>query len=316
MSAKVRPLRDFFIILFFIILGTHISFDNLGSMAVPIIVLSLFVLVGNALIVMGIMGLMRYTKKPSFMTGIALAQISEFSFIMIALGVEVGHLSREIISFVTFIGLITIAGSTYMIMYSNQLYKLFSPYLNIFQRKSRLREMVHHTGRKYDIILFGYNRIGYGLVHSFKKIKNKFLIIDFNPETVINLAHEGYECRYGDAGDEDLLKEIDLSHPKMIISTIPSLETNLLLLSKIHGKNNKVVTIVVSYQIDEATRLYEAGATYVLMPHFLGGEYASTMMEKYGFNIERFLAERVKHLEHLHRRKQEGHEHPKSEQHR
>ena len=114
-------------------------------------------------------------------------------------------------------------------------------------------------------------------------MKKKFLVVDYNPETIMGLAKEGNDCKYGDAGDLELLNELNLSKAKMIYSTIPDFDTNLLLINKIKECNKKAIIIVVSHQIDEAIELYDKGATYVIMPHFLGGHHASTLIEKHGF---------------------------------
>ncbi len=316
-SSKMRPLRDFFVILFFVSLGSQMVFTNMAAFILPIILLSVFILVGNPLIVMILMGSMGYTKRNSFMAGLTVAQISEFSLILIALGVQVGHLSNEILSVVTIIGLITIAGSSYMIVYSNKLYFHLSKYLKIFEKKgSKIDEHKYHKDDDYKIILFGYNRIGYDLLKSFRKTKKKFLIVDYDPETIINLAKEGVNCRYGDASDFELLNELNLAKAKMVYSTIPDFDTNILLINKIREINAKVIVIVVSHQIDEAIKLYNQGATYVIMPHFLGGHYASTLIEKYGFNVNSFLKQKIAHIGYLQGRKNCGQEHPKHRRHR
>ncbi len=311
-SSKMRPLRDFFVILFFVLLGSQMVFTNMTKFIYPIILLSGFILIGNPLIVMVLMGALGYTKRNSFMAGLTVAQISEFSLILIALGVKVGHLTNDILSIVTVIGLITIAGSSYMIIHSNKLYSYLSKYLKLFERKGhKIDEHKYHENENYKIILFGYNRIGYDLLKSFKKTKKKFLVIDYDPETIINLAKEEVNCRYGDASDFELLNELNLKGAKMIYSTIPDFDTNVALINKIREVNNKAIIIVVSHQIDEAMKLYGQGATYVIMPHFLGGHHASTLIEKYGFNINNFLKQKITHIEYLQDRKNQGHEHPK-----
>jgi len=316
-SSRMKPLRDFFIILFFVLLGSQMVFTNISQYIIPIMLFSVFILIGNPLIVMVLMGLLGYTKRNSFLAGLTVAQISEFSLILIALGVSVGHLTTEILSFVTIIGLITIAGSSYMIIYANKIYSHLSKYLGIFERKGKkVDEHRYHKDGIYDIILFGYNRIGYDILESFKKIKKKFLVIDFDPETIIKLAKEGFDCKYGDANDSELLNELKFSKTKMVVSTIHDLDTNLLLINKIRESNNKAIITVVSHQIDEAMKLYDAGATYVLMPHFLGGHHVSTMIEEHGLNLNNFLKEKIVHIEHLRKRKEIGHEHPKHEKHR
>jgi Kef-type K+ transport system membrane component KefB len=313
-SFKMKPLRDFFIILFFILLGSQMVFANISQYIIPIIVFSLFILIGNPLIVMILMGLLGYTKRNSFLAGLTVAQISEFSLILIALGVKVGHLTNEILSLVAIIGLITITGSTYLILYANKIYPHLSKYLGIFERKGRKVE--HKYGEKkdkYEIILFGCDRIGFDLIKSFEKINKKFLVVEYNPEIVLNLARRNINCIYGDANDIELLNELNFSKVKMVISTIPELETNLLLINKIRDVNKKAIIIVVSHRIDEAIELYKEGATYVLMPHFLGGKYASTLIKSYGTNADKFIEEKIKHLKDLEIKKALGHEHPKHE---
>jgi len=314
-SSKMRPLRDFFIILFFILLGSQMVFGNISQFIIPAIIFSLFILIGNPLIVMILMGLLGYKKKTSFQAGLTVAQISEFSLIFIALGVQVGHITNEILSFITIIGLITIAGSTYFILYSDKMYPHLSKYLSIFERKN-IRGKKQEKFKEYEIFLFGYKRIGYEISQSFKKLKKKFLVIDYNPETISKLTKEKIECKYGDADDDEFLNELNLTETKMIISTMPDFDTNILLINKVKESNKKAIIIVIAHNIDEAKELYNCGATYVIMPHFLGGDHASMMISKNGLNIKKFLIERKKHIKYLKTKKELGHEHPKAEKHR
>ncbi|MBU4266434.1 MAG: cation:proton antiporter [Candidatus Altiarchaeota archaeon] len=315
-SSKMRPLRDFFIVLFFILLGSQMLFTDITRHITPIITLSAFILIGNPLIVMTLMGLLGYTKRNSFLAGLTVAQISEFSLILIALGVKVGHLTNEILSFVTAVGLITIAGSTYMILHANKIYLYISKYLGVFERKGKkVDEHKYHKDGIYDTILFGCDRIGYDLLESSKKTRKGVLVVDYNPETVIDLAKEEVHCRYGDASDVELLNELNLAKVKMMISTIPDFDTNLLLINKIRDSNKEAVILVVSHQIDEAIKLYDTGATYVIMPHFLGGHHSSMLIEKYELNLDEFLKERASHIKYLRNKKRMGHEHPRHNNH-
>ncbi len=313
-ASKVKPLRDFFLILFFIFLGSQMYLGNISEIIMPALILSFFVLVGKPLIIMIIMGAFGYTKRNSFMSGISLAQISEFSLILVILGVSVGHLSQNMLPLITLVGIITMGISSYMILYSERIYPHVSKYLRIFERRGKKVEHRYGDGKKdYEVILFGCDRIGFDLIKSFEKINKKFLVIEYNPEIVLNLAKRGINCIYGDANDIELLNELRFSKVRMVISTIPELETNLLLIRKIRDVNKKAIIIVVSHRIDEAIELYREGATYVLMPHFLGGKYASTLIESYGINTDKFIEEKIKHLKDLEIRKKLGHEHPKHE---
>ena len=154
------------------------------------------------------------------------------------------------------------------------------------------------------------NRIGYDIMDTFKKIKQKFLVVDYNPDTIEKLSKSGINCMYGDMDDQEFLDRLDLKNVKMVISTVPEFETNLILLKKIRRINKRTIVIVVSHQIEEAHTFYDNGASYVLMPHFVGGHYASKMIMKHGFNKGKFMSERRKHITHLKKRKKIGHEHP------
>jgi Kef-type K+ transport system membrane component KefB/Trk K+ transport system NAD-binding subunit len=314
-SSKMKPLRDFFLILFFIMLGSEMLFSNIIQNIWVILGLSFFVLIGNPIIVMILMGLLGYTKRNSFLAGLTVAQISEFSLIVVALGVSVGHVSHDILSLVTAVGLITFAASTYLIIYSNNIYSKISKYLIIFERKGKkVDEHRYHKDYDHDIILFGYNRIGFDVLESLDKLKKKFLIIDYDPEVITKLSKENYDCRYGDANDSELLDEINFNKAKMVISTIPLIDTNLLIINKVRDINKKCIISVVSHQINEAERLYVEGATYVIMPHFLGGKHFSTMIEKNKLSMSKFLKVKISHIEHLKHRKDLGHRYPTHEQ--
>jgi predicted Kef-type K+ transport protein len=94
-ARALVSLRDFLLLFFFIDLGAQLDLLPLGAQLGRALVLSLFVLVGNPLIVMAIMGYMGYRRRTGFLAGLTVAQISEFSLILAALGLTLGHIDRE-----------------------------------------------------------------------------------------------------------------------------------------------------------------------------------------------------------------------------
>ncbi|MEK6926654.1 MAG: cation:proton antiporter [Nanoarchaeota archaeon] len=310
-SSKLKPLRDFFVILFFILLGSQMVFIEISKFLIPAVVFSLFILVGNPLIFMILMGLFGYNKNISFMSGLTIAQISEFSLILIALGVKLGHIPQGILSFVAIVGLITIAGSTYMVMYSEKIYSRVSKYLYIFERKNVKKDDV--SIKDNDYILFGENRIGFSVMNAFKEIGKRYLIVDFNPERIKKLSKEGVNCVYGDISDLEFVDSLRIEKSKLIVSTVPDFETNLMILRKIRRKNKESVVIVTARQIHEAFELYKNGADYVILPHFLGGEYAARIIEKFQEDKKSYEREKNRQIKDLKARIEEGQEHPKTE---
>ncbi len=307
-SSKLRPLRDFFVVLFFISLGANIMLGDIQSVFIASVVLVLFTIIVKPVIFMGILGYFGYTKKNSFMAAISMAQISEFSLILVGVGRSVGQVGSNITTLVTIVGIITITISSYLVLYADKIYPKISKYLVIFERKSvREKEVPQEY---YDIVLFGSNRIGHSFIKVFKRAKAKFLVVDYNPQIIEELKKENIDCIYGDAEDTEFLEELHLDSAKMVISTIPDIDTNVYIVEKVEKKNPSVVTLAVSHSIEGAYRLYKVGVDYVIMPHFLGGKYASSLVHKYGFDKTKFELEKQMHLESLKEREIKGHDHP------
>jgi len=297
--AKMRPLRDFFIFLFFISLGSQMVIANLNSNIVPIIALSAFVLIGKPIVIFIIMGILGYTKKTSLLTGLALAQISEFSLILLALGAKLGHLSAEMLSMITIVGLITIAGSSYLMINSEKIFSLISKFLPTIRKDKKAGNANGSAHDKNEVVIFGYDKIGFSLLRSFKEMGKKFLIIDYNPEIIKYLESERINCRFGDAENDELLSDLCLSKKKMVVSTIPVYEINSLILKKIREYSEETIVILVSNSIEDSLKLYDQGASYVIIPRFLSGEHASNLIEKNEFNLELFAKARRLQIEHL-----------------
>lgn len=300
-SSKVRPLRDFFLIIFFIILGLNVQISSIGSIIVNAIILSLVALILKPFLIIIFMSMLGYTKRNNFLVGITLAQISEFSLIVLSLGVAMNHISPEVLSTLTLTGIITITLSTYMIIYSKEFYRRMPWILSRFERKHLVREK--KSEEDYDTILFGYNRMGFSILNTLKRLRKKYLIVDFNPDIIADLHKLKVPSVYGDAYDSEFLEELPLKKIEMAISTIPDFETNLILIEHLKKINSKVLILVRAETIDEAFELYKKGANYVLTPHFLGGQFVAKMIASSKLDKKNYNSEKIKHIKMLEERK-------------
>ena len=284
---------------------------DLGPVVINALILSAVVLILKPIILMALTSFFRYTKRTNFFVGTTLAQISEFSLIVLMLAFGVGVISSEIISPLIMTLVITIVISTYMIIYSNGFYKRLSGFISFFERKKIKKHK--KLNKKYDAILFGYNRIGFSILRSLKKIKKDYLVVDFNPDTISNLNRFRIPCLYGDIDDVDLLRDLPLDKIELAVSTIPDYETNFLLIESIRLVNPDAIIIVRAHQIKDALELYKKGATYVLTPHFLGGEYVAKMITDLKTKEKKYTGEKKKHVKMLLDILKKGQEHPEVE---
>ncbi len=287
-SSRMRPLRDFFIILFFIFLGSSMTFGSIGSLIAPVLILSVFVLIGNPVIVIIIMNLLGYHKRTSFMAGLTVAQISEFSLILASLGLQLGHLSPETLTLVTLVGLVTIAGSTYLILYADQIYPLLKDWLTFLELKKN-----NHTDRsnreQLDMMLFGCDRTSQTFIDFAKKMDYSIGFVDLNPEVENNLQPAGAEYFFGDASDKEFISELPLDKTKAVVSSIPSLETNLLLIKHIRKNKYRSLIIVLANTTEEAAQLREAGSDAIVLPHEHAAKFVVRKLTRHGLNKAAFV---------------------------
>jgi Kef-type K+ transport system membrane component KefB len=268
-DSKIRPLRDFFLILFFIVLGTNLSIDSIGSALVPGVLFSLFVLIGNPLIVIIILRAFGYHPRTGFLVGVTMAQISEFSFIVLAGGIAAGLIDESVLPLATVVALITITASTYMIKYNHAMYQRME---FLFKWLENGRERQGSRKKKApDTIVFGYHRIGEALLETVQSMKGEYLYADFDPAVIQKLGEMDIPHIYGDAGNEDFLQYLRVERSKLVISTIPDMAVNHDILEYLTMRKFKGTVIVTAKRTQEAGELYALGADYVIVPNVLSG---------------------------------------------
>lgn len=276
--SRLASLRDFLLLFFFIVLGMHLDPGLLGSQIWPSIVFSVFVLIGNPLIVMVIMGALGYRKRTGFLAGLTVAQISEFSLVFMAMGLSLGHVQPETLGLVTLVGLITIATSVYMITYSHTLFSMLEPLLGVFERKRGIVEESEESralhDKPYDIIVFGLGRYGSAVAENLLREGFRILVVDFNPDVVRKWKQEGCDALYGDASDQELVASLPLRGVKWVVCALSqhdlgvSYEDPRLVLIDALKRNGYGGKIAVSTQrMEEVQQLREFGSDLVFQPY-------------------------------------------------
>ena len=156
-SSKLRPLRDFFVILFFVLLGSKLTPTGISKYIAPAFIFSVFVIIIKPLIVELLTASVGFKKKINFMVGVNFSQTSEFSLVLILAGIKAGHLSDDIVSIIILVSLITITISSYLVLFNNKIYPYFQKL--IFEKKNA--RLGSGSKESYEVILLGCNRVGY-----------------------------------------------------------------------------------------------------------------------------------------------------------
>jgi len=278
-GGRLVSLRDFLLLFFFIELGAGLDLSLVGDQIVPAIVLSVFVLIGNPLIVMVIMGYMGYRKRTGFLAGLTVAQISEFSLILGALGMSLGHITPATMGLITLVGIVTIGLSTYLILYSHPIYERIARLLSVFERKSLHRERqgeAHAAG--VDYILFGLGRYGSNIARILRHRGATVLGVDFDPEVIAAWHRHSHLAQYGDAEDPELAASLPLARTRWVVCTAPRRETNLSVLRAVreHGYGGKVA--LTAHHAHDAEVIEAAGADLVLLPFVDAAKEAAELL--------------------------------------
>ncbi len=300
--GRVKPLRDFFATLFFVSLGTLLV--PVSTTYSLIIALSLIAIFLKPLISMTVTSLFRYRKRTSFLASIPMGQVSEFGFIIATQGFALGHITSELLTVTIIVTIVTIAGTSYMLHFQESLYSII-PRLEL----SSIKKMGYlPKKKKYEIILCGHNRIGYSILDAAVKKNKNILVIDFNPDVIEELSKQKISCIYGDVENEEILTNSNMKEAQIIISTLPELRSNLFVAKK--AKEIHCIAFCTASSLVDAMELYNQGADYVILPHFLGGEYVASMIS-HGVGQRNIQKIKLLHIQELQKRIALGHEHPK-----
>lgn len=203
------------------------------------------------------------------MAGLTVAQISEFSLILVALGVSLGHISAEVTGLVTLVGIITIFASTYMIIYSEKLYLLLSKPLKLFERKNPYREPLSGEIaeiKDLDFILIGLGNYGRNIGKQLLKRQKVFMGLDFSPAVLEQWHQHKVPVMYGDITDPELYEQLPLSKAKWVVSTIRSKDISQMIFRQLkhYGYTGKIA--LTATDVRDASSLEKMGVHVVLRP--------------------------------------------------
>ena len=273
--AKIRTLRDFFVTLFFVALGMQLQVGSiqvvLAAVALSAVVIaSRFLTVGPALYLMG------YGSRVGLLCSLALAQASEFALVIVALGLSLGHIGREIASIMALALVITSTLSTYMIMANHAIARRGVMLLKRLGLPDRRRVEptgdAEHGPHQQDVVVLGFHRVASSMLYETQGSRNgrDMLVVDFSPEVFRQLQNMELPIIYGDISHLDTLEHAGVADAKVVVSTVSEDflrgTDNINLLEQVRRLNPRARVILSAETFERAREMYEAGADYVVLP--------------------------------------------------
>lgn len=218
LRRRAHPLMNFFVAVFFVALGARMELAEAASLWQESLALSLFVVVGNPFIFMLIIARFGYSERTTFFTSVTVAQISELSFVFAAVGVRAGLIGPPVLAVVAVVGLVTIAASAYLILYSGPLYRRLAPtgILRIC-RATAADEPEPEPTLDRHVIVAGMNALGREIAALLHARGESVLAIDADDRRL-----EGLPCRtrVGDIEYRGTLIDAGLPRAKLAVATL------------------------------------------------------------------------------------------------
>ncbi len=279
-QGKVKPMRDFFLSLFFVYLGTRVNFTHIATVYPVILMFTAYAVLAKPLIYLLILGLFGFRKHTMFLTAINISQVSEFSLIILLVALKNGLVSDQGLTVIALSSVLSIIASSLIISKSGFLYKKLSRLISFFERRKHpVLERQEDNKLSQHIVVIGSHRVGGDIIKFFKKERAALVVLDHNPHQVEILLSQAVAVIYGDMQDPEILDVLNLEDARIVISTAPDLEGNKTLLEELKVRNFAAPIIVRAETIKDARSLYKLGADYVIIPDLLAGDFLLGMLK-------------------------------------
>ncbi|MEK6963481.1 MAG: cation:proton antiporter [Nanoarchaeota archaeon] len=304
--TRIKALANFFNTLFFVALGMQIAVPSLGKLVVPTVILLGVILLVKPIIILFLALFFHYDKKTAFFSGIYLGQASEFGLIVVAQGMVLGHVGADMLSLTILLIILSMTLSSYLIKYDDRIYYALEKYMRwldqIFKKPKDLKAIVKVQP---SVVLYGYESMDSSLLDRFKAVQRSVLVVDKNPDLIRHLRAKGVTCVYGDLSDSELLEGLDAKKVEVLISTSTELRESLSVIKHFRELESKVVIIVAANRVKDSLRLYDEGADYVVLPHYLGEKQIGVVIEDLSKDLNSVIKAKVEHIADL--KKKEEH---------
>lgn len=293
--TKVSVVKDFFVTLFFVGLG--LSIPEPGGPAVFILALAIAAaaIAARQLIIFPLLYLAGADQRNAEVTAVRMAQISEFSLVVIFLGITLGHVTRDLATAVILAFVVTALVTTPLFHNAYRIHAWLSPTLVRLGFKEP-PEAARSDEREWRLAILGFHRIASSLLFNFSRddppLVRDTLVIDFAVALHDKIRRLGAHVEYGDLSNPDTLHHAGVDRARVVVSTVSDDlmrgTNNAKLVAAVRKLNPHAVIIANAVNLGDVATIYASGADYVFMSRL---DSAAALAEAIGMALNGTLAE-------------------------
>jgi CPA2 family monovalent cation:H+ antiporter-2 len=269
--ARVLSVRDAFVALFFVTIGALIDPATLVANLPLLGAMIGLVLVGKLVIGTAVVWLFRYPLSTAALVGIGLTQIGEFSFVLVAVARDAGHVGTDVYNATLAASLITILANALLVRYGTAWIGAAS-----LARSGRgMTPAPERPAPAAQVIICGFGRVGSVVGEALETFRVPYTVIELDPDVAKRLRARGVHCLFGDAVHRQLLVRAGAEHVGLVVVTLPEFARARLAVQRLRGLNPSLPILARAHSRGEAESLREVGATEVIQPEL---EASATMV--------------------------------------
>ncbi len=286
LRERMRPLTDFFMAVFFSSIGLSLGGSALLQYWQEAVFASVIFMLGNILILFYLIDREKFTPETSFKGAIHMAQVSEFSLVVGVLAVSQGIVGEAVLGFISLAAIITMAASSYLINFNNQVYRMCRPVLEQFE--SDVKNDADIQRLEDHAVIVGYNDLAERALPVLAQYFDDIVVVDRDPDNVDELTRSPAEYIFGDFKHGEIRSSTGLERAAFVLSVSHELSVNRMIL---RDRGDETVTFLRAESSRDAAELYDMGADYILRKNVLTAERVEDHIETYLEDRSKFIRE-------------------------
>lgn len=286
LKERIRPITDFFMVIFFSSIGLSLTADNLTAYWLEAVIASVLLMIGNFLIMFYLIDREKFTPKTSFLGSLNMTQVSEFSLVVGAIAVTQGYIQGDILGYLSLMALITMTASSYLINYNQEIYGKVEHLLRRFESDEK-KDIELRRYRDHAVVV-GYNPIVERIMPAIKQSYGEVIVVDRDPSSTEKLSRADFEYIYGDFNHGEIRKAAGIKDAAFVLSMARDMKVNHHIL---RDTGWETPVFLEAENFEDAAELYDRGAEYIMIENVVTADKMADYLELYVEDPEVFQEE-------------------------